>query len=122
MRKQQAIIAIIILLFLTLLTLGKTISSNSIYPIGNDASYHFNYYIDAINGSDGNDGISPQTPWRTISKVNSHQFHPGDTILFKREQEWNEISLSGLSSAYSEKEPDYSLEEVKERDPDYESW
>jgi len=100
MRKQLASITIIFLSILNLLTIGTTISSNSICPIGNDISYNVNYYIDAINGSDGNDGISSTTPWKTISKVNSHQFNPGDTILFKKEQEWNEtleIHLSGSS-------------------------
>jgi len=102
MRKKQAIIAIFFLLILNLLTIGTTISSNFIYPIGNDVSYNVNYYIDAINGSDGNDGISPQTPWRTISKVNSYQFNPGDTILFKKEQEWNETLKISSSGSYQQ--------------------
>lgn len=40
------------------------------------------YYV-ANNGNDNNDGLSPATPWQTISKVNAcHQ--GGDKILFKR--------------------------------------
>jgi hypothetical protein len=41
-------------------------------------------------GSNGNDGLSPQTPWRTLLKVGISAFAPGDVILFKRDAVWNE--------------------------------
>ena len=47
------------------------------------------YYVDPA-GSNGNDGLSPQTPWRTLLKVGISTFHPGDVILFKRDAVWNE--------------------------------
>lgn len=40
------------------------------------------YYISAI-GSDANDGLSPDTAWQTIKKVNSSVIG-GDTVCFKR--------------------------------------
>jgi hypothetical protein len=40
------------------------------------------YYISA-NGSDTNDGLTPQTPWQTIKKVNS-SVSGGDTVCFRR--------------------------------------
>jgi hypothetical protein len=47
------------------------------------------YYVDP-SGSNGNDGLSPQTPWRTLLKVGISTFQPGDVILFKRDGVWNE--------------------------------
>jgi parallel beta-helix repeat protein len=48
------------------------------------------YYLDATGGNDFNDGMSPVSAWRTISKVNSASFNPGDSILFKRGEVWRE--------------------------------
>ena len=47
------------------------------------------YYVDPA-GSNGNDGLTPQTPWRTLLKVGISTFQPGDAILFKRDGVWNE--------------------------------
>jgi cysteine-rich repeat protein len=44
------------------------------------------YYVDASAGNDGNNGTSTSTPWKTMSKVNSTTFQPGDQVLFKRGQ------------------------------------
>ncbi len=44
------------------------------------------YYVDAINGSDDNDGTSEKKAWQTVNKVNSVVFEPGDEILFKSGQ------------------------------------
>jgi parallel beta-helix repeat protein len=55
------------------------------------------YYVDATNGKDSNDGISPATAWRTASKVSSSWFSPGDQILFKKGEIWHE-TLSVPSS------------------------
>ncbi|MEJ8803104.1 right-handed parallel beta-helix repeat-containing protein [Pontibacter sp. H249] len=43
------------------------------------------YYISST-GNDQNTGLSPVSAWRSISKVNSHRFNPGDSILFEGEQ------------------------------------
>ena len=42
------------------------------------------YYIDATNGNDSSNALSPSTPWKTIAKINASSFNPGDQILFKR--------------------------------------
>lgn len=47
------------------------------------------YYVDPA-GSNANNGLSAQTPWRTLLKVGISTFQPGDTILFKRDGVWNE--------------------------------
>ncbi|MCR4694276.1 MAG: discoidin domain-containing protein [Pseudobutyrivibrio sp.] len=41
------------------------------------------YYVDSVNGSDRNNGLSASRPWKTISKVNGKTFSSGDKILFK---------------------------------------
>lgn len=59
------------------------------------------YYIDN-NGSDSSDGLSPSKAWKTLSKVNSATFQPGDSVLFKRGDSWTGsliIKSSGTSSA-----------------------
>ncbi|MCK4999188.1 MAG: right-handed parallel beta-helix repeat-containing protein [Anaerohalosphaera sp.] len=41
------------------------------------------YYIDSINGNDGNSGMSPYEAWSSLSPVNAAIFAPDDHILFK---------------------------------------
>jgi len=45
-----------------------------------------NYYVDATNGNDLNDGLSPETAWKTIGKVNNSwtNINSGEDILLKR--------------------------------------
>ncbi|MBE6792501.1 MAG: hypothetical protein E7534_03245 [Ruminococcaceae bacterium] len=40
------------------------------------------FYI-STSGDDNNDGLSPETPWRSVDKVSGRYFQPGDKILFK---------------------------------------
>ncbi len=47
------------------------------------------FYVDT-EGSDSNSGTSPQSPWRTLAKVNSISLHPGDTVYLKRGCIWRE--------------------------------
>lgn len=69
------------------------------------------YYISSSSGKDSNSGTSSQTPWKTLNKLEKVTMHPGDSILLKRGDIWNEsfiISNSGtkdkpiLISAYAE--------------------
>ena len=46
------------------------------------------YYVDAEEGNDNESGRSPEKAWKTLEKVNSMVFQPGDTILFKAEGTW----------------------------------
>lgn len=47
------------------------------------------YYVDSMYGDDNNDGLSEDTPWQTLDKLNSIEFQPGTTILLKRGSVWN---------------------------------
>jgi len=41
------------------------------------------YYVDSVSGDDSNSGESEEQAWKTLEKVNSFVFSPGDKILFK---------------------------------------
>lgn len=56
------------------------------------------YYVDASTGNDSNDGLATSSAWKSLEKVNSTSFLPGDSILFKAGQTWSgqlEISSQG---------------------------
>ena len=52
------------------------------------------YYVDASNGNDNNNGLSPETAWKTITRVNNEWgYQAGDDILFKRGETWTDSGL-----------------------------
>ncbi len=60
------------------------------------------YYVSSSAGNDLNNGTSAATAWQTIAHVNGQTFQPGDSILFKRGDVWNEslvTSSSGTSGS-----------------------
>jgi len=46
------------------------------------------YYVDAEKGDDANDGLSTESAWCGLDRVNATQFQPGDRILFKAGCAW----------------------------------
>lgn len=59
------------------------------------------YFVDRQGGDDANHGKTPNSAWKTLQKVNSSRLLPGDKILFRRGQVWDEslrVSSSGTSS------------------------
>jgi parallel beta-helix repeat protein len=54
------------------------------------AAHSATYYVDSVKGDDTNPGNSADAPWRTLTKVNSFKFFPGDTILLRRGSIWRE--------------------------------
>jgi hypothetical protein len=60
------------------------------------------YYVDAENGADRNSGTSVSAPWKTLEKVNSVTFAPGDRILFLAGDRW-EGKLNPRGSGTAEK-------------------
>ena len=62
-----------------------------------------NYYVDSISGDDNNNGLNPNTAWKTLDKVNSNVFKPGDSILFKANCSWTG-QLKPKGSGNSEKQ------------------
>lgn len=71
------------------------------------ASWAQNYYVDATNGHDSWQGTLPDAqgtngPWKTLSKVNGTYFAPGDSVLLKCGQTWNEtlvVTSSGITGS-----------------------
>jgi hypothetical protein len=57
------------------------------------------YYVSSSAGSDANSGISASSSWQTIAHVNGQTFQPGDSILFKRGDVWNESLTPGSSGS-----------------------
>ncbi len=52
------------------------------------------YYVSSSSGSDSNKGTSITTPWKTIKKVNTGRYKPGDSILFKAGDTWTGSNFS----------------------------
>lgn len=71
------------------------------------ASWAQNYYVDATNGNDSWQGSLPDAqgnngPWKTLNKVNQTYFAPGDSVLLKCGQTWNEtlaVTSSGVAGS-----------------------
>jgi len=48
------------------------------------------YYLSRQTGIDRGNGLSPETPWKSVAKVNRTVFHPGDRVLFHTGESWPE--------------------------------
>ena len=62
-----------------------------------------NYYV-AANGKDSNNGRSPSSPWKSLSKVNAmmSSFRAGDAIYFRRgDTFWGELTIKASGSSGS---------------------
>ena len=51
------------------------------------------YYISSSMGSDTNDGRTKETPWKTLAKINTGTYNPGDSILLKCGDTWEEAVI-----------------------------
>ncbi len=59
------------------------------------------FYVSSSEGNDENDGLSIQTPFKTLDKLNSLIFNQGDSIFFKSGDSWQGmfwIKGSGVST------------------------
>ena len=41
------------------------------------------YHVDSANGDDLSSGIPPALAWKSLERVNTHTFQPGDQLLFQ---------------------------------------
>ncbi len=60
------------------------------------------YYVDRAGGNDSRDGRTAATAWTTLGRLARAGIVPGDYILLKRGQVWNEafvVSFSGTAEA-----------------------
>jgi len=58
-------------------------------------------FVSATSGLDAKDGLSSQSPWLSLAKVNAAELRPGDRVLFKRGDTWRGqlVSQSGREGA-----------------------
>ena len=47
------------------------------------------FYISSINGNDANDGLSANTPFLTLNKINENEICAGDKILLEKGSEFS---------------------------------
>lgn len=61
------------------------------------------YFIDSIGGKDAGSGLSDETAWRSLSRIEKTTLNPGDVIRFKRGSRFNTpltITHSGNAERY----------------------
>lgn len=46
------------------------------------------YYLSCTDGDDNNNGLYPEKPWKTTSKMEWLEKNGGDVFLFKRGDDW----------------------------------
>lgn len=69
---------------------------NALYPIAVAALFSMaatpvfatDFFVDAKNGGDAADGISPATAWRTMERAQEQKLGPGDRLLLKAGSVW----------------------------------
>ena len=42
------------------------------------------YYVSSVNGNDKNDGLTQETPFRTLHRIRGSEFGAGDRVLLER--------------------------------------
>ena len=57
---------------------------------GSDGITFTEYYVNAVNGSDGNNGLSRTTAWQTLSKISNTNFTTATKIFLNRGDSWSE--------------------------------
>ena len=60
------------------------------------------FYVDSENGDDSADGMTPETAWKTLTKVNETQLIGGDRILLKAGSVFEDQALSIKSGGTTE--------------------
>ncbi|MBB6462331.1 right-handed parallel beta-helix repeat-containing protein [Flammeovirga kamogawensis] len=63
--------------------MGKIITVALLCLLTTISGFASDYYVDAINGNDSNNGISENTAWKTLDKVNALTLKAGDALYFK---------------------------------------
>ena len=80
----------------------EILNSPSEYPEGKRT-----FFVDDKNGKDTNDGLTPDTAWKTLEKVGCSDITEGDVVLFRRGGLWRgSLTLcdGACYSAYGEGE------------------
>ena len=60
------------------------------------------YYVSSSQGNDLNDGLSIQSPFQSIEKLNSMHFNAGDSIYFKSDDYWEGMFWINGSGSFTQ--------------------
>ncbi|MCD9025426.1 discoidin domain-containing protein [Cohnella silvisoli] len=74
--------------YISLLAIALVLCGSMVFYPSVSSAAGTTYYVDSSSGSDGNDGTSTSTAWKTLAKVNGTTFVAGDKILFKAGGAW----------------------------------
>jgi hypothetical protein len=80
---------------------GEKSSTDTINVVVKPNSGGITYYV-SNSGDDGNSGVSPDTPWRTMSRVQDaiSSLRAGDSVLFQRGGIWfEELDISSVNGS-----------------------
>jgi len=94
MKKGDIKILLYLILIITLSTCSKNpimeipFDQNSVIKSASSTIAVQTFYVDSVSGSDSNSGLSDSDPWKSLEKVSSTVFQPGDHILFKAGSQW----------------------------------
>ncbi len=72
---DHMVLGVILMALSCLCCFGLTQADAAVYYVSND-------------GSDADDGLSPETAWRTLARVNAQPLAPGDVVRFRRGDSW----------------------------------
>ncbi len=66
-----------------------------------------NYYLSSFRGSDANSGVSSDSPWKSIDKLESilPQLGAGDAVYFERGSIWHEVEIALLNKKGTQSSP-----------------
>ena len=74
--------------------------NNITTPLRTPSPGNTTYYVDASSGSDSNSGTSQGAPFKSFWPLNRLELKPGDSVLLKRGEVWNEpINLHGSGTS-----------------------
>lgn len=62
----------------------------------NFQSYSTEYFVNSISGKDSNPRTSISAPWKSLSKLESSNFQPGDIVNFARGSSWTKAAWESV--------------------------
>jgi len=82
------LVVLVVLVSQVVLVVTVKAESAAVSRLSGRLAWPTTYYVNSATGSDAANGTSPSSPWRSLSKVDSTVFQPGDSILLARGGTW----------------------------------
>ncbi len=90
---MKKLLSLLLSLLIIISAVSVSVSINAAAENKKIGNTGLTYYVDADNGNDKKDGLTPETAWQTLENVNKTTFSPGSAILFKRGCIWTDTFL-----------------------------